>query len=339
MPSDTQPTGLHARAAKLLAALVTVALLLGIRHASAETLTIATLAPRKSAWGKVFSAWSKALKKKTGGQLELSFYWNGSQGDDGTVVAKLKSGQLDGATLGASGLGEIHRPALALQLPGLFTTWESIDRATTALYPELRDAFAEKGFVLSSIGDVGRARTMSKGRAIRSPADLQGMKPAAPRGSVVAPVVASVLGITPVRVGFAELLPAISAGRINIITVPALAAEQLQWAPFFDHIGTDVSGIGIGAMVLSKKRVDALPADVVEVMLATGARAGQLLRKRVRKMDDKAFARLSGRMTKVTLTDAEKRVWADKFAEVRRRLGQRVFTPALVRRLEQLARL
>ena len=304
----------------------------------AETLSIATLAPRKSAWGKVFTAWSKAIDKKTAGKLKLSFYWNGAQGDDGTVVGKLRSGQIDGATLGAAGLAEIHRPALALQLPGLFTTWESIDRATAALYPELRDAFADEGFYLSSIGDVGRGRTLSKGKAIRSPADLVGMKPAAPRDSVVAPVMASVLGATPVRVGFGEILPALSAGRINMITVPALAADQLQWAPFFDHIGTDVVGIGIGAMVLSQKRIDALPADVVETMRKTGEKAGKILRKRIRKMDDEAYERLSQRMTKVTLTEAEKKVWAQKFAEVRQRLGQRVFTPELVRRVEELAR-
>jgi len=77
-----------------MALTLALATVLASSRAQAETLTIATLAPRKSAWGKVFNAWSKALTKKTGGQLKLSFYWNGAQGDDSTVVGKLRSGQI-----------------------------------------------------------------------------------------------------------------------------------------------------------------------------------------------------------------------------------------------------
>ncbi len=317
--------------------LLAVVVLVGASGAArAEEITIATLAPKQSAWGKVFSAWSKAIAKKTSGKLELTFYWNGAQGDDNTVVSKLRSGQIDGCTLGAEALGDIHRPVLALQLPGVFTTWETIDRATEALYPEFRDAFDKRGFFLSSIGDAGRARLMSKGRAVRTPEHLAGMKPFSPRSGVIAPVVASVLGTTPVRIGIPELLPALSSGRVNVITVPALAAEQLQWAPHLDHIGDDVAGIGIGAMVLSKKRIDALPGDVVEVMRTTGKKAGAMLRRNVRAMDDEAYQRLAKKMTVVKLTAAEREPWKAKFAEVRRRLAQREFPPELVARVEKL---
>lgn len=316
---------------------VIVALSLSVAAAaSAEELTIATLAPKQSAWGKVFNAWSKAVKKKTDGKLELSFYWNGSQGDDGAVLSKIKSGQLDGATLGAEALGEIHRPVLALQLPGVFTTWQSIDRATEALYPEFRDAFDKQGFFLSSIGDVGRARLLSKGRAIRTPDDLKGMKPFSPRKSVVAPVVVSVFGLTPVRLGIPEILPALTTGRIDVLIAPALAAEQLQWAPYLDHIGDDVSGIGIGAMVLNNKKLKSLPGDVVEVMRSTGKKAGAILRRNVRELDDDAYERLSEKMTVVKLDDKQREPWKAKFAEVRKRLAQREFEPALVKRIEEL---
>jgi TRAP-type C4-dicarboxylate transport system substrate-binding protein len=316
------------------AALLTALTLSSI--SKAETLKIATMAPRQSAWGKVFHAWSKAVDKKTNGKLKLRFYWNATQGDESTVVAKLRSGQIDGCTLGASGLGKIHTPALALQMPGLFRSWKGIDRATSALYPELKAAFEKQGFYLSSIGDVGRAHTMSRGRAIRVPADVRGMKPASPRRGVIAPVLASLLKVTPVRLSFPELLPALSSGRVNLMTAPALAAEQLQWAPYFDHINADITGIGVGAMVLNDKKLRGLPPDAVEVMRKTGRKAGKLLRKRVRKMDDAAYRRLSKRMTVVKLNGSERRQWQKLFAKVRRRLAQRTFPPKLVARLEAL---
>src|SRR4026209_1120973 len=54
---------------RLVSLLFGVSLLLGVGHASAEnTLRVATLAPKNSAWGKVFNVWSKALDKKTAGK-------------------------------------------------------------------------------------------------------------------------------------------------------------------------------------------------------------------------------------------------------------------------------
>jgi TRAP-type C4-dicarboxylate transport system substrate-binding protein len=305
--------------------------------AAADKLSIATLAPRTSLWGKVFAAWSKAVDKQTKGQLKLRFYWNGTQGDGAAVVAKIRAGQLDGATLGANGLATVHKPVLALQMPGLFSSWQSIDRAREAVYPRFFKAFDDQGLYLSTIGDVGRARTMSKGRAIRRPEDLRGMKPFAPQRSLVAPEIAAVLRITPVRVSIPGLLPALTAGRVNVVTAPPLAAEQLQWTPYLDHISADVSGIAVGAMVMSKQRLEALPADVRVVLDRTGRKAGRLLRKRVRKQDDRAYRRLRKRMTLVKLSEAERGVWAKAFAKVRQRLAQRTFPADLVAELESIA--
>ena len=48
----------------------------------AVTLRIATLAPRGSAWMRVFDAWNNSLRQQTGNRLQLRFYPGGAQGDD-----------------------------------------------------------------------------------------------------------------------------------------------------------------------------------------------------------------------------------------------------------------
>jgi TRAP-type C4-dicarboxylate transport system substrate-binding protein len=148
---------------------------------------------------------------------------------------------------------------------------------------------------------------------------------------------ASVMGVTPVRIGIPEILPALTSGRVNLLTVPPLAAEQLQWAPYFDHIHEDVVGIGIGAMVLSKKSLERVDADQLETMRRTGKKAGALLRKRVRRLDDEAYTRLAQRMTVVKLSGAEKARWATLFGKVRARLSDTEFPAELVRKLESVA--
>src|ERR1044072_165182 len=95
--------------------------------AAEQTLKIGTLAPKSSPWGQVFSVWEKAVKEKSGGRLELQFFYNGQQGDEAAMVAKMKSGQLSGAAVTAVGLSKIYKPILALQMPGLFSSWAKLD--------------------------------------------------------------------------------------------------------------------------------------------------------------------------------------------------------------------
>src|SRR5678816_1380194 len=88
---------------------------------AAEVLKVGTLAPAASPWGQVFKVWAEAVKKKSDGKLELQFFYNGQQGDEGAMVGKMKAGQLDGSAVTAVGLSKIYKPILAIQMPGLFT--------------------------------------------------------------------------------------------------------------------------------------------------------------------------------------------------------------------------
>src|SRR5437660_1253217 len=57
---------------------------------------LGTLAPPDSAWGKVFKAWAKAVEEDSKGKLTLTWYFNGTQGDEIAMVGKMRSKQIDG---------------------------------------------------------------------------------------------------------------------------------------------------------------------------------------------------------------------------------------------------
>ena len=115
---------LRRAAMKLLGALtLTVGLSAAGEAQAGEVIKIGTLAPAASPWGQVFKVWADAVSKKSGGNVELQFFYNGSQGDEGAMVGKMKAGQLDGAAITSVGLGKIYKPILALQMPGLFQDW------------------------------------------------------------------------------------------------------------------------------------------------------------------------------------------------------------------------
>lgn len=319
------------------AAAVTVGL---SQEASAgQVLKIGTLAPAASPWGQVFKVWQEAVTKKSSGAVELQFFYNGQQGDEGAMVGKMKDGQLDGAAVTAVGLSKIYKPILALQMPGLFTTWAKLDAARDAMKAEFEKGVTDAGFFLAGWGDVGAVHLMSKGFQVKSPDDVKGKKPYMWRDDIVQPILFQAIGgVTPVPLNVPEVLPNLNTGAINIVNAPSLAAEQLQWSSKLDTINDDVSALAIGALVFSKKSMDALSAENKQIVIDTGKVAAAALTTRIRKEDDAAFARMKGKMTVVTLSADEKTKWTNLFKDVRKRLSQGTFAPELVTKLEGLAK-
>lgn len=323
---------------QLLSALTILAGIGFAQDAKAEAefkIKVGTLAPKASPWGKVFSVWEKAVAEKSGGRVEVQFFFNGSQGDEKAMVGKIKAGQLDAAAITAVGLSAIYKPYLALQMPGLFSTWSKLDKAREALRPEFEKGASDAGFAILGSGDVGRAYVMSRGFAIKTPTDLQGKKPYTWRDDPSSGIVFQVIGgITAVPLSIPELLPSLNTGAVDIVIAPALAAEQLQWSTKLDHISSESVGFAIGALVASSKKLDSLPADLKAIVVDTGKVAAAALTTRIRNEDDAAYGRLKGKMTVVELSSGEKEAWKSIFKQARSRMGQGTFSAELVAKLE-----
>jgi TRAP-type C4-dicarboxylate transport system substrate-binding protein len=290
-------------------------------RAQAADLELATLAPRDSAWGKVFKAWAKAVDTESNGALRLTWYWNGVQGDEAAMIGKIRSKQLDGGAFTAAGLTRIYPSVIAYQMPGLFTGWAKLDSARGATRTKLDAAFDAAGFRILGTGDVGVAHYMSRGRPIRTPGDLQRMHPFFVSGDVINQEVLEAAGVaSPRPLAVPAILPALAArarGAVDVVNTPSIAAEQLQWSAHVDHVSTMPTTYTIGALVIDKHAYDALPADARAIIDRTGANTGRVLTERIRAMDQGAFNRMKATKTVVEPTPAERAEWSDLWARVR----------------------
>jgi TRAP-type transport system periplasmic protein len=306
--------------------------------AETKTLRVATLAPKNSSWGKELKKWRKFLKKKTDGKLDVKIYYNAVQGDEKAMVSKMRGRQLDGAILSSGGLSSIYKGVLVLQLPGVVDTWSVLDRVRKGMKADIAKGFEKEGFEVTSWGDIGRVYQMSKGFAVRSPEDLRGKSPLVWRDEAVGPIVfSSIGGITPVPLGPMEVLPALRSGKINVLSAPSLAAEQLQWAPHIDHIGSQGTVCAVGGTVFRKEVLDGLDADVKSAFLKVQRKLGKRGIKRIRKLDDQAYDRLASKMTVVTLTAAETSQWEGLLKKAIRRLAQGTYDKAMIKKVVKLA--
>jgi TRAP-type C4-dicarboxylate transport system substrate-binding protein len=302
--------------------------------AADHTLRVASLAPKNSSWGKVYGVWEKALSKKTDGKLEVQMFFNGVQGGEDAMVSKLKTGQLDGAALTSVGLSYIYKNVLVLQLPGVMTKWSELDEVRKALAPELEQGLKGAGFRVVGWGDIGLVRQFSKGYEIHGPDDLKNRRPATWRNEPMGPAVYSSIGnVVPVVVDPMEVLPNLRSGAINAINAPALAAEQLQWTPYLDHVSDQVSVCAVGGMVFKSGALESLPADLLTTFEELQKRASQTQLDRIRKLDEEAYTRLLTKMTLVKMTQAEKDVWEKLLKKVVKGLAHGTFDKDLVNKV------
>lgn len=315
-----------------------VALASTLAFAEPTVLKVGSLAPRESPWGQILRVWMKAVKEKTKGEVEIEIFWNATQGDEAAQMSKMKTGQLDGAIVSAVGLGIVDPNVNILQVPGLYEGWAQLDKVRDALKPRFEKTFNAAGFELIGWGDIGLDRLMSKGFALKKPDDLKGKRAWVWREDPVLPPLFQVAGAVTVPTSVPEALPEVSTGNVNVMSVSALAAEQLQWSSRLDNVDLMVVAPNIGGMVLSKARLDALKPEHRAVVVETGRVASKALTDRIRKEDEQALERLKKRMTVSEPSADERAAWKKVFSEARARLAKGTFPPELMKEVETLAK-
>jgi TRAP-type C4-dicarboxylate transport system substrate-binding protein len=324
---------------KVLSFLLCAMLLVAATSASAQrVLSMATLAPAGSTWMRVFDAANRDLRRRTGGQLSLRWYPGGVQGDEGEVVRKIRNGRLDGAAITAVGLGLIHRPILAFQLPGMFETPEQLVRARDTLRPEIDRSFEAQGFMLLGFGSTGSPRMFSR-RLIRTPADLRQAHPWQWRDDLILPALYQETGATGVVLQVPEVLSAIQTNRVDTVIASPLVAVSLQWAANMTHMSERSDTASLGAIIVSKQQFQSLPPAHQQALREVLHQYDTLLARNVRRDDDQAAQLLQQRGVQVVrLNDAERAQWSAVFARVRTRLVGTISDAAWIERVQAAGR-
>jgi TRAP-type C4-dicarboxylate transport system substrate-binding protein len=139
--------------------------------------------------------------------------------------------------------------------------------------------------------------------------------------------------IVPVPVDAMEMLPALRAGTVNVIAAPALAAEQLQWIPYLDHVNDNVIVCAVGGLIFKAGVLEALPADLKATWDDLQKRASESQQGRIRKLDEEAYGRISQKMTLVKMTQAERDEWEKLLRRVVKQLSRGTYDRALVNKV------
>lgn len=251
----------------------------------AVKLRVATVAPRGSSFHQHFQAMGEQWKSAPGGGVLLDIY-PGTQGGEPTIVRRMnpRVAQLDGAMLTGIGIQMIDPDVTALQLmPMMFRSWEEVDFVRERLRPRLEKKLYDKGYVVLFWADAGWVRWFSKKPVLR-PADLKPMKVYASSGD---PKTVELMKdyYNPVVLEPDKILTSLQTDMINAVPMPAFLANFLQVSTQTGNMLDMNYAPIIGAMVVTRRAWDKLPAETQAALRKSAEAAGEEIRRASRKED------------------------------------------------------
>jgi TRAP-type C4-dicarboxylate transport system substrate-binding protein len=244
---------------------------------------LGTLAPKGSSYCKHLQVMGEKWRGLPGGGVALTIYPDGTMGSEADTVRRMRLGQLQASMLTAEGLSEIEPAVNGLQcLPMMFRSLDEVDYVGEKLQPLLEKRLEAKGFVALFWSDTGWVRFFSK-KAIIGVNDLRSSKLFVWAGNTAEADIYRSVGCNPVPLETMDILPSLQTGMINAVPLPptyALAAQVDLAAP---HM-LDVNWVPlVGALVITKKTWDAIPAESRDAMRQAAVEAGRQLKASARR--------------------------------------------------------
>src|SRR5436190_17884090 len=306
-------------AARLSVSFVVLCLMLSTAAPIAQTtIKLATVVPEGSVWDKSLKQMGDDWKEATSGKITVTVYGGGSQGDEPTVLRKMRLDALQAASFTAVGLGSIDAAFNVFDVPFFFESYEELNDVTAKLTPTIAKRLDAKGFVLLNWGHGGWTQLFTK-RPVRTLADLKTIKLYTSAGNDRMVQWFKANGFQPRAMAMTDIMTGLTTGMIEGLPTPALAAQLFQWyrqTPYMLDIGLAPV---VGASIITKKTWTAIPAADRPKLLESAAGVERRLQADVPKQDQAAVAELTKRGVTVTQANgAEWRAEADALAKTMR---------------------
>ncbi len=124
-------------------------------------LRVGTQAIDGSRYMKDILALGEEIEKRTRGSVQLDWVSGGQLGDETAMADLIARGKLDGGGFSETGLVALVPEMAVWRAPGLFRSYEEVDRATAAVDGTVRELFAKRGLSFAMWADLGFSQVFS----------------------------------------------------------------------------------------------------------------------------------------------------------------------------------
>ena len=270
----------------------------------AVRIRIGTVVPQGSIWHEVILQMEQDWESIAGGQVAVTIYPGGTQGDEATMLDSVRIKSLQAVALSGAGLAQVDNGVSALQVPMMFSSYEELDYVWERMAPVLEERLEQKGFILLNRGDVGWVHFFTKEPA-RTPDDIRATRLFTSAGHPETERLYRRFGFNPVPMAVTDMVTNLLTGLINAFDVPPLfaLADQsfalaphmldLKWAPL------------VGATLIRKDTWEQIPENLRPRFLSAARNASESRREEIRALGDSSIAAMKENDLQVTAVDDE----------------------------------
>ena len=222
-------------------------LIIQVPTVNAATFKIATISPDSLSWMKKLRSGAKQIEELTEGRVNIKIYPGGVQGDDATVLRKMRIGQLHAGVVAAGSLTRFYPDLQIYNLPLQFRSGVEVEYIRGKLDRMIADGLSAAGNITFSFTETGFAYLMSK-EPVTSVANLKNLKAWIPDGDPIAAELVKSFGVSPIPLNITDVLAGLQTGLINAVMAPPAVALALQWHNHVNYI-TDLPLVYIYSMM------------------------------------------------------------------------------------------
>jgi TRAP-type C4-dicarboxylate transport system substrate-binding protein len=257
--------------------------------ASSQTvIKFGSLAPIGSPWDTALKRIAADWSKVSAGKVALKIYSGGIAGDEPDMIRKVKLGQLEGVGLTGFGLTWLDPAVMSLQVPLLIRTEAELDYVLAKMMPVYEASLEKKGYKVLFWTKVGWAHFFSK-KPVVTPDDLKKCKIFVWEGSSDEVRIWKEDGFNPVPLPGTDIMMALQSGMVDALTTSPLTAAAYQWFGLAPNMCGMKWAPFVGAMLVSTKTWNSLPADLRAKLLESSRRIGGSMQAEIAGADLKAM--------------------------------------------------
>jgi tripartite ATP-independent transporter DctP family solute receptor len=249
------------------------------------TVRAATVAPAGTPWEVQLKAFKKYAEKESGGRLKVKTFMGGSLGGEKALVRRVAQGSIEvfGGSTGA--MGSLVEALNVIESPFLFDSYEQADKVLDGPTRDtIKSILEKKGFVFTAWSENGFRSWFAKEKAIKTPADLKGLRMRAQESNVHIATYKA-FGASPVPIDITNVLTSLQTGVVDGFDNSPLYAFAASWYQAVKHATLSKHCYQPGIVVYSKRWLDTLPDDLQKILRNVPAQIEKDGRQGVRSME------------------------------------------------------
>ena len=290
------------------------------KRSSKHLFKIATLAPDRSVWMNTFRSMADEILEATNSEVKFRCFPGGVQGDEATVLRKIRIGQLHGSGLTGTGLSLICKDSLVFQLPIVFRNQEEIDFVFPQMLPLFKAQCEASGFHVLGWPHLGFSYLFSTSD-VRDISSLRSAKPWLLENDVISKVFFDTAGVSAVSADISDVLTGLRSGLIHTVFSPPVGMISLQW---FSRINyrLDLKLIySFGAFVVAKKKWNRIPKDMQQKIDEISQRHFAELNKKTHEQNQDALQVMERNRIQTVYASQQS---LDKFEQISSKVANRL---------------